>query len=99
MSYLDTKDKYGVFLDNNHPLVKITSNVTNGKKICIIKDSYAHSIIPFWVGHFEEIHMFDLRHYKGSVNNYLKDNKIEDVLLLYNVRNIVSDVNIMWLNR
>ena len=99
MEYLNKKDKYGVFLDNNHPLLKITSNIENGKKICIIKDSYSHSLIPFLVSHFEEIHVIDLRHYNGSTNKYLEENQIEDVLFIYNARNIVTDVSTMKLNR
>lgn len=97
LEYLDVKDKYGVFLDNNHPLVKISTNIKNGKKIAIIKDSYSHSLIPFLVNNFEEIHVIDLRMFKGNVDNYLMENGLEDILFMYNVRNIISDRNIMRL--
>lgn len=97
MSYLTRKDKYGVFLDNNHPLVKITSTANTGKRIAIIKDSYSHSLIPFLVNHYDEIHVIDLRQFKGSVKQYLSVNKLEDVLFIYSARNIMSDRNIMRL--
>lgn len=95
--YLNTKDKYGIFLDNNHPLVKILSLVDNGKKIAVIKDSYAHSLVPFLSNHYGEIHMIDLRLFKGVVSDYLRENEIKDVLFVYNARNILSDVNLMRL--
>lgn len=97
MDYLNKKDKYGVFLDNNHPLVKISTDIKNGKKIAIIKDSYSHSLIPFLINNFEEIHIIDLRLFKGNVDDYLNENNLEDVLLMYNIRNIISDRNIMRL--
>ena len=97
LEYLDVKDKYGVFLDNNHPLIKISTDINNGKKIAIIKDSYSHSLIPFLVNNFEEIHVIDLRMFKGNVDNYLMENGLEDILFMYNVRNIISDRNIMRL--
>lgn len=96
--YLDKKDKYGVFLDNNHPLVKIKTSANTGKRIAIIKDSYAHSFVPFLVSHYEEIHMIDLRLFKGSINNYLQENNLEDVVLIYNIKNIIKDTNIMRLS-
>ena len=40
-SHLETKDKYSVFLDGNQPIVKITTQNKNGRKLMIIKDSYA----------------------------------------------------------
>lgn len=95
--YLNTKDKYGVFLDNNHPLVKITTDVDNDKKIAIIKDSYAHSLVPFLANHYSEIHMIDLRMFKGVVSEYLNENEIKDVVFVYNARNILSDINLMRL--
>lgn len=97
LSYLDKKDKYGVFLDNNHPLVKITTENNNNKKIAVIKDSYSHSLIPFLVNHFKEVVVIDLRLFKGNVNDYLKENDINDILIMYNVRNAISDRNIMRL--
>lgn len=94
-SYLDKKDKYGFFIDNNHPLVKIKTGAETGRKIAIIKDSYAHSFVPFLIGHFDEIHMIDLRMYKQSVKEYLDKEKINDVLFLYNIRNFVIDKDII----
>lgn len=95
--YLNKKDKYGVFLDNNHPLVKIKTSANTGNKIVVIKDSYAHSFIPFLVSHYDEIHMIDLRLFKGSVKNYLEENDLKDVVFIYNVKNITTDTNIMRL--
>ena len=82
---------YNIFLDNNHPTIKITTSVNNNKKICVIKDSYANSFIPFLSNHFEEIHVIDLRFYSSNISNYLKENDLKDILFYYNVKNFSED--------
>ncbi|QEK13635.1 hypothetical protein FQB35_08600 [Crassaminicella thermophila] len=97
--HLDKKDKYAMFLDGNHSLVKIKTSVKNNKKIAIIKDSYAHCFIPFLVNHYEEIHVIDLRYYKMDVYNYIKDHKIKEVLFLYNLAMFSADENMHCLKK
>ncbi len=86
-SHLDTKDKYSIFLDNNHPLIKITTSVKNGRKLLVIKDSYANCFIPFLTNHFEEIQVLDLRLMTAPVATLAKEAGISEILLLYNVQN------------
>lgn len=95
---LNKKDKYTVFLDSNHPLVKITTENKEGKKLLIVKDSYANSFVPFLTSHFSEIYMVDLRYYSDSLNSLIKDKGIEEVLLLYNVSTFNEDPNVKNIN-
>lgn len=96
-SYLEKKDKYSVFLNNNQPLLVIRSSVKNGKKLIIAKDSYANCLIPFLTAHFEEIHVLDLRYLNFSVKDYALQNGIEEVLLLYNVQSFAADTKLSLL--
>ena len=88
------KDKYAFYLDGNHATAKITSSCNTGRKIAIIKDSYAHSLVPFLVNHFSEIYMLDLRYYNGDVFEYLYEYNIEDVLILYNQNTFMTDTSL-----
>lgn len=97
MEYLEQKDKYSVFLDQNQPLLVIRTAVENGKKLAIAKDSYANCLIPFLVAHFEEIHVLDLRHLNLSVREYALQNGMDEVLLLYNVQNFAKDAKLSLL--
>lgn len=92
------RTQYNIFLDNNHPLIKISSSIKNGKKLAIIKDSYANSFIPFLTNHFEELHVIDLRFYKSNIFNYLKENNINDVLFYYNIKNFSEDRNLTFID-
>ena len=97
--YLQKTDQYSFFLDGNHSLVKITSEVENGKKIAVVKDSYAHVFIPFLVNHFDEVHIIDLRFNQSNLRDYLSQNEITDVLFLYNIDHFMTDKNFIWLQQ
>lgn len=95
---ISERDKYGMFLRGNNPLTIIKNNsLSNGKKILIIKDSYANSFIPFLTFNYEEIHVIDLRSFLSGVAEYTNENDIDDVLILYNFTNFNTDNNILKL--
>ena len=97
--YLNEKDKYSAFLNGNQAITKITTSNKNGKKLLIVKDSYANSFAPFAVNNYEEVHMIDLRAYRQSTLDYMEQNGITDVLLLYNVQNFTEDSNVYQLTK
>lgn len=97
-SQLELRDKYAMFLNGNNALTVIKNeNLKNGKKIAIIKDSYANSFIPFLTQNYEEIHVIDLRKFKGKAHEYINDNDINQTLILYNFVTFAQDVNIIRL--
>ncbi|MEG0711504.1 MAG: DHHW family protein, partial [Niameybacter sp.] len=97
MEQLEKKDKYTVFLGGNHPIITIKSDVNNGKKLAVIKDSYANAMIPFLTEQFEEIHVLDLRFLNMPIGTYMRENGIEDALMLYNVQNfaVVNQLSLL----
>ncbi len=94
LSALTKKDKYAVYLGGNHAITKITSEVKNGKKLAVFKDSYAHNIVPFLAHHYEEIHMIDPRYYSLDALSYLAEQGISDILVLYSTANFAADTNV-----
>lgn len=96
--YLDKKDKYSFFLNGNNAKVVIKTKVENEKKLLVIKDSYAHIMAQFLCQNYEEIHFIDPRYYKASLTEYIKQNNITEILFLYNVSNIVTDLGILSLS-
>ncbi len=95
MDALNTRDKYRVFLDGNHGWTKIENpSNTSNRNLLIIKDSYAHSFAPFAALHFDETHMIDLRYFNGKINNFMEEQEITDILVLYQIPGFIKDVNI-----
>ena len=95
----NNRSHYNIFLDNNHPLIKIKTSIKNGKNIVVIKDSYANSFIPFLTKNFEEIHVIDLRFYNSNINAYLNENNLKDILFFYNVKNFSEENNLIFINK
>lgn len=93
LSKLEGKDKYSVYMGGNNALVQIKTNQENGRRLLVIKDSYAHSFVPFAVNHYEETFMIDFRYFNAGVEAFVEENGITDVLVLYNTMNFVKDKN------
>ena len=83
------KDKYSYFLNGNNAKVVVKTNQKNGKKLLVVKDSYAHIMSQFFCQNYEEIHFIDQRYYNYSIEEYAKQNQITETLFLYNVGNII----------
>ena len=84
--FLEEKDKYSSFLGSNEAIVNIKSNInSNGKSLLVIKDSYAHSMIPFLSKHYENITMVDLRYINPGNVTQIQMSEYSDVVFIYNV--------------
>lgn len=92
-SYLDTKNKYGYFLDDNHGFVEIQTSRHNGKSLFVIKDSYANAMIPLLAQHYETVYVLDLRYFNGRLFPFMEQYVSEktDVLVLYNCIHFLED--------
>lgn len=96
--YLNKKDKYSYFLNNNHSLIEISNNsLSNKSNILIVKDSYANNFVPLIVNNYAKTYVIDLRYYNGSVSEFVYKNNIENILLLYNINTIDDDIGILKL--
>ena len=89
--YLQEKDKYSYFLGGNPGLVDITSTNKNNRKLLIIKDSYANCITPVYAANFEKTYVVDLRFFNMSIDGFIEENQITDILVLYNVDSFATD--------
>ena len=94
MTYLDKKDKYSVFFGGNYGEVRIETMSGSSRRALVIKDSFANSFVPFMTGDFSEIDMIDLRYFTGDVNELIHDRGITDIIVLYELSNILNDENI-----
>lgn len=91
-AFLETKNKYGFFLDDNHALVEIRTGDLPGKTLFVIKDSYANCLVPLLLLHYDTIYVLDLRYYNGRLYKLLEQYAAEaDVLVLYNCIHFLED--------
>ena len=91
--FLDVKDKYSTFLGTNQPLITIKTN-SDGGKLLIFKDSYAHCYVPFLTQHYSEITLVDMRYIQMSYKNVVNPEDYDQVMFLYNASSFMTDINI-----
>ena len=96
-SSLEKKDKYEVFTGGNHPHINIKTLGDTSKKLLVIKDSYANSMLTFLTPHYGEIDVIDLRYYMDDVKALVEAQGITDILFLYNVNTFNEDDSILKL--
>ncbi|MCU6763743.1 Uncharacterised protein [uncultured Roseburia sp.] len=97
-SKLETKDKYAVFFGGNYGEVVINTSAGTGKRLMVVKDSFANSMIPYLLEDYDQIIMVDMRYYRGSLSKDIRENKITDILVLYEMSNFAEDGNLYKLN-
>lgn len=90
-AHLDTRDQYAVFLDGNHPEIRIETTAANGRALLVLKDSYANCLIPMLVGDYEKIIVVDPRYFTGRLEVLMEAEGVNEVLVLYNASTLAGD--------
>ena len=97
-SYLTKKNQYAYFLGGNQPLCVVRSGKPGAEgKLLLVRDSYADSLTPFLTERFREIHLIDLRYYRASLQDYIRENGIDEIMVLYGYSNFTTDRNLFLL--
>lgn len=98
-SYLSVKDKYSYFLGGRQPLCVIRTAHTDGPKLLLIRDSYSDTLSPFLTERFSEVHLFDARDNLTSIRDYVVQNDIDAVAVLYSLTGFIEGTNLFALGR
>lgn len=94
---MDVGYSYGTFMGGDIKVVHVTTDVDNGRKLLIIKDSYPNALVPCLTGSFEEIwtadmrYLEDMQHFPNSISQVVKDYGITDVLFCMDTFSAVSN--------
>lgn len=82
----DISKKYLAFISSGGATwSKVKTDIKNGKKIMVVKDSFGNMLVPFLVPHYEEIYVVDSRFYSVNLTGkniveFVKDNGINEVI-------------------
>lgn len=95
--HLSKLDKYPVFLNGNQPFSRIINPDIEGGKILILKDSYAHAMIPFLAQHYNQIDVVDLRYYFEPVSKLVEENQYGEIFMIYGLSSLCdsNDISIL----
>ncbi len=93
---LKEADKYTVFLDGNHSIVRVRNPQKQGK-LLVVRDSYSNCLGCFLAESYGEVVLVDLRYYRQAVSELVKQEGFDDVLVCYSCANFLTDTNLMLL--
>lgn len=91
-------DKYTVYLDGNHPLVRIDDPAMAGEgRLLVIRDSYSNVLGGFLAESFESVLLVDPRYYKNPISELLAEYECTELLICYSLSNFMTDPNLVWI--
>jgi hypothetical protein len=79
------ENSYSVFIHGDLPICKMESSHKNGRKICLVKESYGNAFAPFLTNNYEKVIVVDQRSYKGNFVEMLKAEGINELLFINNI--------------
>jgi len=94
---LKSDDLYTVFLDGNHSFVEIENPRSDGGTLLLIRDSYGHCLAPFLAENYHKILLVDLRYYRASLSELVKEYNVTEMAALYGLDNLLTDTNSAWI--
>lgn len=82
---LESQDQYDYYLYGPQAIVEIDSpNAHSDKELIVFRDSYASSLIPYFMDNYSKITLVDIRYISSNaLNEYIEFND-QDVLFIYN---------------
>lgn len=97
---LDQQDKYQVYLDGNHSLVRIEklSPSAEERSLLVIRDSFSNSLGCFLADAYDKVVLVDLRYYRLPLTDLLVGEGIDEILIEYSVDNFLHDANLAFLS-
>lgn len=96
LSKMQSKDYYSVSIYDSFIDGRSVGRIENfenpiDKSILFIHDSFGNVVYPFLGTGIKKVDSLDLRHFNGSVENYIKSTKPDIVIVLYNP-SILTDI-------
>lgn len=75
---------YLVFMGGDERITHVETDCHNGRKLCIIKDSYGNALVPCLTSSFEEIWVIDMRYFQPNAITFIQEHGVTDLLFAMN---------------
>lgn len=83
--YAKSYNSYSVFMHGDFPVTVIDTEIKNGRRIAVVKESFGNAFIPFLVNHYETVVVIDQRYLEKSFYDVLNEYKINELLFINNI--------------
>ncbi len=83
---------YMTFIAGDRPLEIIENPaITDGSSCLVLKESYGNAFVPLLVDHYQTVYVIDYRYAQVNVLDYVRENQIDDLILINNITIIGSE--------
>ena len=96
-TFLTKKDKYSYFMSGNPAHLTVNTKANSGKTLVVLKDSYTHCLLPFFMQHYDTIHMIDIRYINQNITDYVSELAPDEIIIIYNAKTLSDDINFLKL--
>lgn len=87
-----TFSAYTVYGHGDRPLISIENNQNHdGKRLLVIKKSFADVMVPFLAAGVDHMDVIDLRSYSGNLHEYIAQTKPDTIVMIYGSAGFVLD--------
>ncbi|MBQ3598194.1 MAG: hypothetical protein II987_02885 [Clostridia bacterium] len=98
MSYLETMDKYSVFISGTNDVTFVESNYDEERPVLLLpKDSFANSLVPFLAQHFDLV-LVNMANRMTNISAYAKQYSADRILFVWNAENLITSGNLGNIN-
>ena len=91
-------DMYSLYLGSPEPLVKIKTSLNNGRKLLVIKDSFADCFIQFLIQHYSEIAVVSPEYMQKGLGSFIDPNEYEQTLFLFSIETLSKNIGMDMIN-
>lgn len=85
---------YGAYSWADMPYTYIRNeDAVNDKSVLLIKNSFGNAVYPFLSLQFKNAYELDLRHFNGSVREFIRQKKPDVVIVLYHIEYLPGKIN------
>ena len=88
---IETGSWYCVFIGRDDCVTHVHTNVKNGRKLAVVKDSYGNALIPWLTSSFEDIYVVDMRYFDVNAVQQFTKWRITDLLFAMNTFSATGD--------
>ncbi len=90
---------YCTFMGGDNKITQVRTATNNGRRMILLKDSFGNAIPGYLFYSFEEIHVIDARYFTRNIVEYVRENKITDVVFGNNIAFATSGSTINFYNK
>lgn len=90
MTLFSSTPGYTKFMYGDAYTAHIESNIGNGRKLLVFKNSYGNALAPYLLSSFEDVYIADIRKFKENAKEFIEEYGITDVCFAISSHGLAS---------